>query len=90
MHRWGDSHSKGRYAASIDGGVVNRQPEVWLRKLDSTKFDATKPETYNYVSEVETFDSLGNRHAIKVFFVNDGDGKWKAFARGTQLRRKGG
>lgn len=49
--------------------------------LDSKKFDATKPETYNYVNEVETYDSLGNRHAIKVYFVNDGDGKWKAFAQ---------
>ncbi|MFH2244765.1 flagellar hook protein FlgE [Enterobacter sichuanensis] len=49
--------------------------------LDSKKFDATKPETYNYVNEVEAYDSLGNRHAIKVYFVNDGDGKWKAFAQ---------
>ena len=49
--------------------------------LDSGKFDATKPETYNYVNEVEAYDSLGNRHAIKVYFVNDGDGKWKAFAQ---------
>ncbi|MCK7172537.1 flagellar hook protein FlgE [Enterobacter cloacae] len=67
-------------AASTAGSLTGNL-KSGSEKLDSTKFDATKPETYNYVSEVETFDSLGNRHAIKVFFVNDGDGKWKAFAQ---------
>ncbi|KLP57603.1 flagellar hook protein FlgE [Enterobacter genomosp. O] len=67
-------------AASTAGSLTGNL-KSGSEKLDSKNFDATKPETYNYVSEVETFDSLGNRHAIKVFFVNDGDGNWKAFAQ---------
>lgn len=67
-------------AASTAGSLTGNL-KSGSEKKDSTKFDATKPETYNFVSEVETFDSLGNRHAVKVFFVNDGDGNWKAFAQ---------
>ncbi|WP_421510645.1 flagellar hook protein FlgE [Enterobacter sp. JS8-1] len=67
-------------AASTAGSLTGNL-KSGSEKKDSTKFDALKPETYNFVSEVETFDSLGNRHAVKVFFVNDGDGNWKAFAQ---------
>ncbi|UVC29964.1 flagellar hook protein FlgE [Pantoea sp. SOD02] len=44
-------------------------------------FDHTKPETYNYTSQVEATDSLGNKHTIKLYFVQTAAGTWKAYAR---------
>ncbi|WP_145586532.1 flagellar hook protein FlgE [Yersinia kristensenii] len=32
-------------------------------------FDADKPDTYSFVNNMTTFDSLGNRHEINVFYV---------------------
>lgn len=74
----GDMPPAASTAGSLTGNLKSGS-----EKKDSTKFDATKPETFNFSSEVETFDSLGNRHAVKVYFVNDGDGNWKAFAQDT-------
>ena len=35
----------------------------------ATTFDPTKPDTYSFVNNMTTFDSLGNRHEINVFYV---------------------
>ncbi|CQR13876.1 flagellar hook protein FlgE [Yersinia enterocolitica] len=35
----------------------------------ATTFDPDKPETYSFVNNMTTFDSLGNRHEINVFYV---------------------
>ncbi|CNG25376.1 flagellar hook protein FlgE [Yersinia kristensenii] len=32
-------------------------------------FDPNKPDTYSFVNNMTTFDSLGNRHEINVFYV---------------------
>ncbi|MDN0105738.1 flagellar hook protein FlgE [Yersinia rochesterensis] len=32
-------------------------------------FDPDKPDTYSFVNNITTFDSLGNRHEINVFYV---------------------
>ena len=32
-------------------------------------FDADKPDTYSFVNNMTTFDSLGNRHEINVFYI---------------------
>ncbi|CNI30072.1 MULTISPECIES: flagellar hook protein FlgE [Yersinia] len=36
-------------------------------------FDPEKPETYSFVNNMTTFDSLGNRHVINVFYVKTGE-----------------
>lgn len=43
-------------------------------------FNKDDSDTYNYVSEVTATDSLGNKHAIKVYFVHTAEGKWTAHA----------
>ncbi|HHK9552652.1 flagellar hook protein FlgE [Enterobacter sichuanensis] len=43
-------------------------------------FNKDDSDTYNYVSEVTATDSLGNKHAIKVYFVHTAAGEWKAYA----------
>ncbi|HEM8022271.1 flagellar hook protein FlgE [Enterobacter ludwigii] len=49
------------------------------KKVITAPFDHTDPETYNYVSHIEATDSLGNKHAMKVYFVQDAAGQWKAY-----------
>ncbi|EMN1412306.1 flagellar hook protein FlgE [Enterobacter cloacae] len=44
-------------------------------------FDPGNADTYNYVSEVTATDSLGNKHAIKVYYVHTTEGEWKAHAQ---------
>ncbi|TKV07873.1 flagellar hook protein FlgE [Citrobacter sp. wls619] len=46
---------------------------------EAFKFD--DPKTYNYQSQVEATDSLGNKHTVKVYFVQTAEGEWKAYAR---------
>lgn len=43
-------------------------------------FNKDDSDTYNYVSEVNATDSLGNKHAIKVYFVHTASGEWEAHA----------
>ncbi|WP_217478908.1 flagellar hook protein FlgE [Enterobacter chuandaensis] len=66
-------------AASKNGSLTGNLSSE-SKKPTATKFDAKDPDSYNYVSEIEATDSLGNKHAIKVYFVYGGDGKWKAHA----------
>lgn len=44
-------------------------------------FDPTDDKTYNYTSQVEATDSLGNKHTIKLYFVQTAEGEWSAYAR---------
>lgn len=67
--------------AATTKGALTGNLSSESEKLDPANFDATKSETYNYVNEIETTDSLGNKHAVKVYFVFEGDGKWTAFAQ---------
>lgn len=67
--------------AATTKGALTGNLSSESEKLDPANFDATKSDTYNYVNEIETTDSLGNKHAVKVYFVFEGDGKWTAFAQ---------
>ncbi|MEH0884621.1 flagellar hook protein FlgE [Enterobacter sp. UNJFSC 003] len=49
-------------------------------KLITAAFNKDDDKTYNYTSEIQATDSLGNKHAIKVYFVHTAEGKWKAYA----------
>lgn len=49
-------------------------------KLITDAFDKDDDKTYNYTSEIQATDSLGNKHAIKVYFVHTDKGEWKAYA----------
>ena len=43
-------------------------------------FNKDDDKTYNYTSEIQATDSLGNKHAVKVYFVHTAEGQWKAYA----------
>lgn len=67
-------------AASTSGSLTGN-----LKADDDTviteAFDYEDDKTYNYTSQVEATDSLGNTHTIKLYFVQTEAGKWKAYAR---------
>jgi len=52
--------------------------------LDATEspptnpFDPDDPESYNYSTTVTVYDSLGNSHAVTVYFVKTSDNHWTA------------
>ncbi|HDC4370693.1 MULTISPECIES: flagellar hook protein FlgE [Enterobacter cloacae complex] len=65
-------------AASTKGSLTgNLKSDA---EIITKPFDKDDKDTYNYVSEVTATDSLGNKHAIKVYFVHTGEGKWQAHA----------
>lgn len=66
-------------AASTKGSVTGNLKSD--DKIITEAFDAEKADTYNYVSEVTATDSLGNKHAIKVYYVHTKEGEWEAHAQ---------
>lgn len=46
-------------------------------------FDAKDGDTYNFSTNVTTYDSLGNEHNLNLFFVKTDDNKWQAYAQDT-------
>jgi flagellar hook protein FlgE len=42
----------------------------------TTAFDLTNPDTYNYSSSVQIFDSLGNPHLLTTYFIKTADNTW--------------
>ncbi|MFJ3457625.1 flagellar hook protein FlgE [Scandinavium goeteborgense] len=67
-------------AASTSGSLTgNLQADDTTIITDA--FDHTDDKTYNYTSQVEATDSLGNKHTIKLYFVQTAAGEWKAYAR---------
>jgi flagellar hook protein FlgE len=67
-------------AASTSGSLTgNLQADDTTIITDA--FDHTDDKTYNYTSQVEATDSLGNKHTIKLYFVQIREGEWKAYAR---------
>lgn len=52
------------------------------RKTDLTEagFNAGDPATYHDSTSVPVFDSLGNSHVLRTFYVKTGSGDWSVFA----------
>ncbi|MBV4413982.1 flagellar hook protein FlgE [Enterobacteriaceae bacterium YMB-R22] len=53
--------------------------------IDQTEhpFDPSDNKTYSSVSQVDAYDSLGNKHTINVYFVKTGANEWKAYSSDT-------
>ena len=68
-------------AASTKGSVAGNLKSDDKIIPATPAFDPDNADTYNYVSEVTATDSLGNKHAIKVYYVHTAEGEWKAHAQ---------
>ncbi|WP_193015098.1 flagellar hook protein FlgE [Proteus sp. FME41] len=52
-------------------------------KIDAVKhpFDPKDNDSYNFSTNVTTYDSLGNEHNVNLFFVKTDDNKWDVHAQ---------
>ncbi len=46
-------------------------------------FDPADNKSYNSVTQVDAYDSLGNKHTVNVYYVKTGDNTWKAYSSDT-------
>ncbi|MEI9700029.1 flagellar hook protein FlgE [Enterobacter cloacae] len=68
-------------AASTRGSVTGNLKSDDKIIPATPDFDPENADTYNYVSEVTATDSLGNKHAIKVYYVHTAEGEWEVHAQ---------
>ena len=61
-------------------GSINGNLKSDTKDIEVRPFDHNNPDSSNYATQVDGFDSLGNKHTIKIYFVKDG-GEWTAYAR---------
>ncbi|MEQ5392353.1 flagellar hook protein FlgE [Proteus sp. fly-1013] len=53
-------------------------------------FDSKDGDTYNFSTNVTTYDSLGNEHNLNLFFVKTSDNEWKVYGQDTSTKTAGG
>ncbi|ELP5717656.1 flagellar hook protein FlgE (plasmid) [Enterobacter asburiae] len=51
--------------------------------ISAHSFDPKDPKSYSSVSQVDAYDSLGNKHTINVYYVKTADNEWKAYSSDT-------
>ncbi|AWK41721.1 flagellar hook-basal body complex protein [Photorhabdus laumondii subsp. laumondii] len=56
-----------------------------MHKKPTEAFSPENNDSYNYPTSVTTFDSLGNPHAIQVFFVKTNDNEWQVHAQDSAV-----
>lgn len=64
-------------ARASDSGTMKGNLDSGAEVIDpNLTFDPKDSNSYNSVSQVDAYDSLGNRHTINVYFVKTGDNQW--------------
>ncbi|WP_109407817.1 flagellar hook protein FlgE [Proteus genomosp. 4] len=53
-------------------------------------FDSKDGDTYNFSTNVTTYDSLGNEHNLNLFFVKTKDNEWKVYGQDTSTKDTAG
>ncbi|MEI2683851.1 flagellar hook protein FlgE [Erwinia aphidicola] len=48
--------------------------------VTKTPFDPKDGDTYSYSSQVEAYDSQGNRHTVDIYYVKTADNQWTAYS----------
>lgn len=68
-----------------DAGKINGNLDSGTEAIDQTQypFDPEDNNSYNSVSQVDAYDSLGNKHTINVYYVKTDDNEWKAYSMDT-------
>ncbi|CAQ84740.1 MULTISPECIES: flagellar hook protein FlgE [Photorhabdus] len=56
-----------------------------MHKKTTGAFSPEEADSYNYTTSVTTFDSLGNPHNVRVFFVKTNDNEWQVHAQDSTV-----
>lgn len=69
-------------AKASDAGTMNGNLDSGSKAIDQDEFpfDPKEKESYTYVTQVDAYDSLGNKHTINVYYVKTDDNEWKAYS----------
>ncbi|WP_368528566.1 flagellar hook protein FlgE [Enterobacter cloacae] len=67
-------------AASGKGSLTGNLKADDKKISPDANFNHEDADTYNYMSQIEATDSLGNKHTIKVYFLQTAEGEWTAKA----------
>ncbi|MDR0805355.1 MAG: flagellar hook protein FlgE [Enterobacteriaceae bacterium] len=69
-------------ARASDAGTIRGNLDSGNKPVDTTQhpFDAADGDSYTYSTQVNAYDSLGNEHAINVYFVKTADNKWTVYS----------
>jgi len=69
-------------AQASTSGTMKGNLDSGTAKIDqaTTPFDPANANSYSSVSQVDAYDSLGNKHTINVYYVKTGDNTWKAYS----------
>jgi len=67
-------------ARASDAGSVSGNLDSGNEVVQKTPFDPKDGDTYSYSTQVNAYDSLGNEHAINVYYVKTADNKWTAYS----------
>ncbi|CNF27438.1 flagellar hook protein FlgE [Yersinia bercovieri] len=72
-------------ARASDSGILNGNLDSGTEAIDQTvnPFDPADNSSYSSVSQLDAYDSLGNKHTINIYFVKTGDNEWKAYSSNT-------
>lgn len=62
-------------AGSISGNLNSGNDVVTV-----TPFDPADGKSYSYSTQLNAYDSLGNEHAINVYYVKTADNQWTAYS----------
>lgn len=70
--------------ASGSGGITGNLNANDKANVDSNgnpiAFDPTKADSYNFTSQLNAYDSLGNKHTIKLYYQKTADNSWKVYS----------
>ncbi|OCQ51066.1 Flagellar hook protein FlgE [Photorhabdus australis subsp. thailandensis] len=77
--------SKGILAAKATTKVAMTANLNSMHKKTTGAFSPEEADSYNYTASVTTFDSLGNPHNVRVFFVKTNDNEWQVHAQDSAV-----
>ncbi|AZI86441.1 MULTISPECIES: flagellar hook protein FlgE [Kosakonia] len=67
-------------ARASDAGSISGNLDSGNDVVSVTPFDPTDGDSYTYSTQVNAYDSLGNEHAINVYYVKTADNQWTAYS----------
>ncbi len=67
-------------ARASDAGAISGNLDSGNDVVSVTPFDPTDGDSYTYSTQVNAYDSLGNEHAINVYYVKTADNEWTAYS----------
>lgn len=70
-------------ARASDGGTMKGNLDSGAEAIVGVDFDPKDSNSYNSVTQVDAYDSLGNRHTINVYFVKTADNEWQVYTNDT-------